>query len=170
MQRRGGFTLIELLVVIAIIGLLSSVVLASLNTARAKARDAKRMSDLREMRTALELYYDEHQKYPIHTSWMFSNASSWNTLASDLSQYMQTLPVDPRNTSTTGPWVNGDYVYAYVSDAGGTKYDLVAQFEEPSNPNRCAVRGWLYHYGGDRPWCAGFPNSYTYSPYLYADH
>jgi prepilin-type N-terminal cleavage/methylation domain-containing protein len=59
-----GFTLIELLVVIAIIGLLSSVVLASLNTARMKARDAKRMADIRQIQNALELYYDVHGYYP----------------------------------------------------------------------------------------------------------
>lgn len=59
-----GFTLIELLVVIAIIGLLSSVVLASLNTARMKSRDAKRLSDMHQMQIALELYYNSFGRYP----------------------------------------------------------------------------------------------------------
>src|ERR1700732_5233360 len=50
-----GFTLIELLVVIAIIGLLASIILASLNTARQKGRDARRLADLKEMANAMEL-------------------------------------------------------------------------------------------------------------------
>ena len=54
----AGFTLVELLVVIAIIGVLSSVVLVSLNSARTKARDAKRVADLASLRLALEGYYD----------------------------------------------------------------------------------------------------------------
>lgn len=62
--RYKGFTLIELLVVIAIISLLSSVVLASLNSARAKARDAKRLSDMHQMQVALEFYYDTFGRYP----------------------------------------------------------------------------------------------------------
>lgn len=57
--RAQGFTLIELLVVIAIIGLLSSVVLVSLNSARMKARDARRIVDLKQIRLALEMYYDQ---------------------------------------------------------------------------------------------------------------
>lgn len=59
-----AFTLIELLVVISIIGFLSSVVLASLNSARNKAVDAKVISDLKAITTALELFYDEHGFYP----------------------------------------------------------------------------------------------------------
>jgi len=61
-----GFTLIELLVVIAIIGILSSVVLASLNTARVKGLDAARISDVKSLETALELYYDNHGTYPLY--------------------------------------------------------------------------------------------------------
>ena len=59
-----GFTLIELLVVIAIIGILSSVVLASLNTARRKSRDAQRVSDIRQIQLALEFYFDSNGNYP----------------------------------------------------------------------------------------------------------
>ncbi len=54
-----GFTLIELLVVIAIIGILSSVVMASLSSARAKARDTRRISDLSQIRNALFMYFDQ---------------------------------------------------------------------------------------------------------------
>ncbi|KKU77663.1 MAG: hypothetical protein UY03_C0011G0013 [Parcubacteria group bacterium GW2011_GWA2_47_64] len=70
-KKMRGFTLIELLVVISIIGLLSSVVLASLNTARSKARDARRKSDLNEIRTALEFYLDKYGTYKVA-------GSGWN--------------------------------------------------------------------------------------------
>jgi prepilin-type N-terminal cleavage/methylation domain-containing protein len=59
-----GFTLIELLVVISIIGVLSSVVLTSLNSARSKARDSKRVQDKRQMILALNLYYDTNLAWP----------------------------------------------------------------------------------------------------------
>lgn len=57
-NSQGGFTLIELLVVIAIIGILASVVLASLNTARNKGADAKIKAELANARAQAELYYD----------------------------------------------------------------------------------------------------------------
>lgn len=65
MKRQKGFTLIELLVVIAIIGILSSVVVASLNSARQKARDARRVDDVKQLQLALDLYFDANAgKYP----------------------------------------------------------------------------------------------------------
>jgi len=64
----SGFTLIELLVVISIIGMLSSVVLASLNSARAKARDASRIATLKQIQVAIEVYAQDHDgKYPGNT-------------------------------------------------------------------------------------------------------
>ncbi len=62
-KKLGGFTLIELLVVISIIGLLSSVVLASLSSARAKAKDAAIKTEAAEMRKIMELVYDETGSY-----------------------------------------------------------------------------------------------------------
>lgn len=62
---KKGFTLIELLVVISIIGVLASIVLASLNSARAKARDARRIADFGQIRTALEFFYDSQGQYPL---------------------------------------------------------------------------------------------------------
>ena len=59
-KNKAGFTLIELLVVIAIISLLASVVMASLNSARSKARDARRVSDVKQFQLALGLYYDKY--------------------------------------------------------------------------------------------------------------
>ncbi len=64
MKKQQGFTLIELLVVIAIIGILSSVVIASLNSARAKSRDAKRMQEIQQIHTALEMYTNDHGVAP----------------------------------------------------------------------------------------------------------
>ena len=64
-KLQPGFTLIELLVVISVIGLLASVILVSLNSARGKARDARRRADLRQISTAMELYYDKFDSYVV---------------------------------------------------------------------------------------------------------
>lgn len=63
LKNKKGFTLVELLVVIAIIGTLSGIVLVSLGGARAKARDAVRQSDMRQVITAQEIFYTDNDKY-----------------------------------------------------------------------------------------------------------
>lgn len=63
-NERKGFTLIELMVVIAIISFLSSIILASMNSARQRARDAKRLGDINQILLALEMYYDLNDRYP----------------------------------------------------------------------------------------------------------
>jgi prepilin-type N-terminal cleavage/methylation domain-containing protein len=115
MKTTRGFTLIELLVVIAIIGILSSVVLASLNSARKKGRDARRVADLRQMQLALELYYDKYGGYPQVTDLDSS------TLVSD--GFISAIPHDPSD--------NTDYSYAYATN--GTGYHMGASLEDPSN-------------------------------------
>jgi len=110
-NRKSGFTLIELLVVIAIIGILSSVVLASLNSARQKSRDAARISDIKQMQIALELYFDDNNGYP----------TAVNYAGLDLVPYMPTMPTDP-SVSVAG---TGYYYQA----AAGTDYCLGAAME-----------------------------------------
>ena len=114
-----GFTLIELLVVIAIIGLLSSIVLVSLNAARGKARDAVRKQDLKEIHKALEMYYLNHDQYP-NEDWCDSSIGScghgcpcdgtdWtytNYIGQKLKNegLMMILPKDPINNTTYYYW------------------------------------------------------------------
>lgn len=120
-RKNNAFTLIELLVVIAVIGLLASVILISLNSARIKARDARRMADIRQLTTALELYYDANGRYPTsggasspNGEWNNSNDSSWAALQTALAVYVSAPPKDPVNQA--GWPGSGNYTYIYYTD------------------------------------------------------
>lgn len=183
-NKNLGFTLIELLVVVAIIGLISSIVFASLSTARKKARDVKRMQDLYQIRIALEMYFNANGYYPSAGGgglWLRSSSSAgatdWGILATALAPYISQLPRDPINNGTNlnGPWVTGVYSYAYGRyNIDTSRYDLIAQFENTTNENRCELKGYLFHSHltapPERPWCAPYANNWGYSQYMYADH
>lgn len=127
-KAQGAFTLIELLVVIAIIGILSSVVLASLSNARASARDTQRVQALRNMQTALEIYYNDNGQYPdTGSSWQggcdYGNHGydSSGYIPGLVPEYMTRLPEDPRCGETYN-W-SGGASFIYKSD--GEDYALL---------------------------------------------
>ena len=68
-KNKSGFTLIEVLIVVSIIGLLSSVVLIGLGGFRTKGADTRRIADLHQAQTALELYYSKNSLYPPSSTW-----------------------------------------------------------------------------------------------------
>lgn len=130
-----GFTLLEMLVVIGIIGILVTLGFTSYSTVQKSARDAKRKSDLEQVRTALEMYRSNNDAYPIGT---------WTNL-SDLTQpvtYLKSLPTDPKNPT---------YSYYYNSPAPGSDYTLGAYLE--TGTANCGVS------------CTGGNCSYCMGPY-----
>lgn len=112
LKHQKGFTLIELLVVVAIIGLLTSIVSFALNNARSKGRDARRLTDMQQVKSGLDIYYSNGTGY--------APTADWNTAQSSLGQLSCAstptlrVPQDPLNQPSTG------YVYTYT--AGGNSY------------------------------------------------
>jgi len=153
-KEKYGFTLIELLVVISIISVLASITLVTVNSARASARDAKRISDLNQIKNALYLYYADHGKYPGVSgyNWYYgsgqgvfsTNEDYWggiSGLGQELEPYLKEMPVDPINdrvdftfkpgfTDMSGiGWVpddSGYYGYFYMASASE---DQLQQFQ-----------------------------------------
>jgi prepilin-type N-terminal cleavage/methylation domain-containing protein len=121
MKSRNSFTLIEILIVIAIIGILLGIILVGLSGGRVVARDAVRMTDLRTLEKMLEIYKEDHGRYPTSTIDFRIEGYAWD---GNWEEY-GVVPEDPLSP-------NQDY--AYVSDYG-RDYQIYAKFErEPVNP------------------------------------
>lgn len=143
-QAKRGFTLIELLVVIAIIGILSSVVLASLNSARKKGRDARRIADVKQLQLALELYYDANGSYP--------SAISGTALTSP--GYIAALPKDPTDNT----------VYPFDQISSGSSYYLGTSLETSGHSalNSDADSTGTLVTGADTAGCGSEASRYCY--------
>lgn len=167
----GGFTLIELLVVIAVIGLLASVVLVSLNNARKKARDTKRIADVSQILKAEELYYAQNGSYPGWAScpgdtygnatWLAysncRNSGDWDQDPADVAALLKSsgiiskMPKDPLNQGAPGLSPNYTYmVETWPTEPGATTY-VCTNLEVTTPPgNGVAYSGYAYCVkGGD---------------------
>jgi len=113
-KNQSGFTLIELLVVIAIIGLLSTLSVVALNNARARSRDARRVSDVKQVQTALELYYNDNGSYP------GGNVFASSSITNGTVTYMTTVPTPP----TPADACTGTTLYTYAQTSSGQSYTL----------------------------------------------
>lgn len=136
LKIESGFTLTELLIVMTIIGTLASLVIVNFRSAQMKGRDANRKSDLRNIQTALRLYYNDYNRYPAGTSTMTAcgtvavpsscaYGSAWTKAGVT---YMSVLPDDPLKTP--------DYFYTYIND---DDYTLRACLETKNDSKGVAV-------------------------------
>jgi type II secretion system protein G len=133
-----GFTLIEMLVVISVIGILATLVAANLNSARSRARDASRKSDMKNIQTALRLYYNDYGGYPGASGGgnilgcgsgtppvsLCPWGSEWS-VGDGTTVYMSSLPRDPLSPTQT-------YRYTFVDS---DDYTLSACLENRSDTN-----------------------------------
>jgi prepilin-type N-terminal cleavage/methylation domain-containing protein len=125
-----GFTLIEILIVVAIIAILASVVLVGLGPTQQAGRDARRLSDLHETQTGLELYYNKCGYYPgtsvATPCGAYVAANTWaamSTAVTGAGLGVSAIPTDPSSNKS----------YYYGTTVGGTSYIVAAVLENPNN-------------------------------------
>lgn len=104
-----AFSLVELLVVIAIIGLLATLSVISLNNARMKSRDAIRVGAVKQMQTALEMFYDKAGRYPTELEFASGTIAYIGSSTSEV--YLQNIPSNP-SPRTDGGCPDSDYEYS----------------------------------------------------------
>lgn len=165
-----GFTLIELLVVISVVALLASIILTSLQDARTKAKDIKRVAELQQIAKALEFYHFDHGKYPEPDS--TPGFSGWEVSYGEDSDdifleelvtggYLSSESTDSLSESNggqiTGAHLTYNYAYYY--------YPIGAHGRCNSRAGRFYILG-AYKLEGDYPtYTSPYPSSAAYNTY-----
>jgi len=129
-----GFTLVELLIVVSILGILATIGLFTFNSAQTRGRDSQRKSDLKQIVSALELYYSDYGSYPLATNGNIigcpsttSTSCTWGTgsFSDATTVYFKVLPKDPKS--------NYSYYYRTINSEQG--FQLFAKLENQEDPN-----------------------------------
>jgi prepilin-type N-terminal cleavage/methylation domain-containing protein len=154
-NKKSGFTLVELLVVIAIIGLLSTIAVVSLSSARGKARDTKRIADVKQITTSLEQYYNDNNGYPVGNTSTAGNpitlgSSSYNELSSTgfgssatAPTYMGLIPAYPSpyaNSAITGLTQTCASTYTLIATPANQIYANYCYYTSTATGNQTDYR------------------------------
>ncbi|MFA5420614.1 MAG: FISUMP domain-containing protein [Patescibacteria group bacterium] len=118
MKNKKAFTLIELLVVIGILGLLTTIAVVALSQARSSARDVRRVADMKQVQTALELFMNENGRYPTEEEW--SSGSIFSSLTN--TNFMYIIPSAP--VPADGTCDENENAYLYIPSANLNSYEI----------------------------------------------
>lgn len=151
-NNSSGFTLIELITAIGVLAVLTSAALIVVNPVDQfnKSADARRKADLAQIQKALEVYYQDHERYPYAYEGRISLDGTANTdvqWGTTWSPYMDVLPIDPKSSKN----------YAYTTDTTGQSYALYASLDRGDRDAQ-ACRGGDICEGADGVSCGGVCN------------
>lgn len=178
-KSEKGFTLIELLVVISIIGLLSSIILASLNSARTKARNAKRLVEKRQVITALNSYYNENGKWPLalgtsgfwtcfgapdaercwfQTAYPSGQFAGLTSLVTAMQPYMSSFPINNAEVGTLGfnRLLYSDYFPADNGGGPGSPAGAYILWMQENTMTNVICPGYIFPYETNRWYCVEY--------------
>jgi prepilin-type N-terminal cleavage/methylation domain-containing protein len=130
-----GFTLIEMLLVVAIIGFLVAILLPSVGTFGADAKDKAVKADLRQLKAALEVYYISFGVYPPDTSW--GDETSFLITADGTSGYQRLIdqfPADPYGKAAVA-----NHTPSYNYDVDGDTFIITSDKPNPGDPGDCTA-------------------------------
>ena len=130
MRQKNGFTFIELVIVIAVIGVLSSIILASINGSRIRSKDNKRIVDLNNVSLAMDLYFDKYGAYPPSSQRCCDNNDFKENFESMVGVLVSEgyLPAVPQPPTTDYPYMHYQY------PAGEAQGSLINTVLEGINP------------------------------------